>query len=380
MALRTVAVVGGGPAGATAARMLAERGARVICYEARRFPREKPCGGGLTPKSLRLIPEAARRSAVAQVSRTEISPGGRGTFVADSSRSAITMVDRSEFDQVMLECAARAGAEIRENVRVRTVVEHERGVVVATGHHRDTFDALIVADGANSGCARALGLAAVGQQRSLALDVEVPAAPDRPADLARLSFSVPGGYAWYFPKGDHASLGVGAKYRPDAPPWFVDRLKEHLSAFADELSIPLDERRVRGHWIPTGLRRERVSTPRVAFVGDAAGTADPLLCEGISFAIVSAIVAVGTIAEVDAGRVADLRVYDSRLRDLLGPAFRRLNFAAQVAHRAPSLSLFAYRVSGWVQRYADDVIAGSGGPFGFELDDAPRIVRPSRAA
>ena len=85
MANRKIAVVGAGPAGATAARMLAERGAEVTCYEARRFPRQKPCGGGLTPKSLKLIPDDALRVAVATISQTEIASGGRLDFLASSS-------------------------------------------------------------------------------------------------------------------------------------------------------------------------------------------------------------------------------------------------------------------------------------------------------
>src|SRR6476469_6087702 len=59
-----VAVVGGGPAGATAARLLAERGARVVLLEARRIPRPKLCGGGLTPKAMPYVGPAARSTIV----------------------------------------------------------------------------------------------------------------------------------------------------------------------------------------------------------------------------------------------------------------------------------------------------------------------------
>lgn len=380
MATKSVAVVGAGPAGATAARVLAERGVDVTCYEARRFPRQKPCGGGLTPKSLKLIPDRVRQASVARISETEIRSRHMPVFVASSTRSTITMVDRSAFDYALLDCAAQAGAVIREDARVQDIAETDGGVAVATSKHRDVYDAVVVADGANSACARALGLPTVAHRRSLALEFDSPPPPHRADDLARLSFDVPGGYAWYFPKGDHANLGVGAKYPLNAPTQFAGTLKQHLRSFARGLSIDFDERLVRGHWIPYGLRPEPLATPRIVLAGDAAGTADPLLCEGISFAIVSGIVAAGTIIDVDAGRLADLRPYDGRLRRLLGPAFRRLGLAANLAHRAPTLSLFAYRLSGWVQRYADDVIAGDSRPFAFEVDDTPRIVSLARTA
>ena len=69
-------------------------------------------------------------------------------------------------------------------------------------------------------------------------------------------------------------------------------------------------------------------------VGDAAGTADPLLCEGISFAMMSALVAVGTLLEREAGLLSDLRPYDARLRRTLGPGFRRLSLAATLSSEA----------------------------------------------
>src|SRR5215217_6510574 len=67
-----IAVVGGGPAGATAARLLAERGARVVLLESRSIPRPKLCGGGLTPKALPYFAGAAAQTIERRIHRIEL--------------------------------------------------------------------------------------------------------------------------------------------------------------------------------------------------------------------------------------------------------------------------------------------------------------------
>jgi flavin-dependent dehydrogenase len=83
MTTLSVAVIGAGPAGATAARILASRGARVTLLEARHLPRGKTCGGALTPKAQRLVPPSALDTVERRVHRVEIRGGWLPAFHLD---------------------------------------------------------------------------------------------------------------------------------------------------------------------------------------------------------------------------------------------------------------------------------------------------------
>ena len=124
-----VAVVGAGPAGSTAARLLAERGAEVRLFEARRLPRTKVCGGGLTPKAQRLVPPLALATVERRVDRVELhGPHLSALRLADPA-ATIAMVERERFDLVLVEEAARAGVIVRDGEPVRELLEHETSSV-----------------------------------------------------------------------------------------------------------------------------------------------------------------------------------------------------------------------------------------------------------
>ena len=107
------------------------------------------------------------------------------------------------------------------------MVENAAGVTLTTGTGHLRLDAVVAADGDPSGIARRLGLGGSAARHALALEVDLPLSSELPADTAVLTFGVRGGYAWYFPKGDHANVGAGS-YRETAP----TALKEVLARFA----------------------------------------------------------------------------------------------------------------------------------------------------
>jgi hypothetical protein len=287
---------------------LAARGAEVVLFKARPLPRAKLCGGGLTPKAQRLVPDTALRTVERRVARVELrGPHFPPIHLADPA-AAIAMVERSRFDLALVEAAAAEGVDVREvwrsasssNAMTRSASRRDRCAGRPTRSSSRTASP--------AGSPRGLGLGGPARRQALALEVDVPFAALGP-DIAVLSYRFAGGYGWYFPKGDHASVGGGSHRRSE-----FGRLRSDLMSFATGLGLDLGRSRVRGHWIPQGLRAGRLASRRVVLAGDAAGTADALFGECISYAILSGIAAAQTIGDWAQERLTDFTTYDARPR------------------------------------------------------------------
>lgn len=349
------AVVGAGPAGSTVARALAERGARVTLFETRRLPRAKLCGGGLTPKAQRFLPSAALDTVERRVDRVVLqAPGGVSVEVHEPDAS-VAMVERREFDEALVERATAAGARVRDGEAVTDLVSEDGGVRIVTASGRERADVVLLADGEPSRLARRAGLASPPQERALALQVDLPFEPWTGRDSAVVSYRLRGGYAWSFPKGDHVSVGLAARGVGS-----TDEIRGSLSRFCRELGLDPARGRVRGHWIPAGLRLGPLARGRVLLLGDAAATADPFFGEGISYALASALVAADAVSAWAEGRIRDLSRYDLALRSILGPGLRRLSAVAGLAYRCPTAAVLAVRFWPPVLRAATDVVVGRG--------------------
>src|SRR3954454_649900 len=149
-----VTVVGAGPAGSTTAYCLARAGASVLLIDKARFPRDKPCGGGISARALQELPIDPSPVVEHVVDKMELSFGGGRSFVRGGCRPLAHMTQRRRLDHFLASQAAAAGAEFRDDVTVTEV--SEQGVRVE-GRLIPTR-LLIGADGANGATARSLGL------------------------------------------------------------------------------------------------------------------------------------------------------------------------------------------------------------------------------
>src|SRR5689334_15252755 len=162
-------IVGGGPAGATAAFFLGQAGAKVLVLEKEKIPRYKTCGGAVSGRVLEQF-QFAFDSVIGSRLRS-ISYGSGNQMVRIAvPYPALRMVMRADFDAYLLNHAA---AEIRDGVAVKSVSEEKDSVTVTTGNgERIAADYLVAADGVNSMVGRSLGLRA---KKVLAGAIEVEA-------------------------------------------------------------------------------------------------------------------------------------------------------------------------------------------------------------
>ena len=324
-------VVGAGPAGSSAALRLSRAGARVLLLDRERFPRDKPCGGGLTERAVKQLPVSVDPVVEEVVDRFELGFRYGTRFVRGGERPLVLMTQRRRLDAFLAAQAAEAGAEFRDGVRA-TSVESD-GTVRFDGTAAQA-DVVIGADGVNGLTARALGLGV--RRHGVALEGNVAfvhAREDRWRGRAVVELgTVPGGYAWVFPKGDHVNVGVGG-WRTEGP-----RLREHLERACTGYGLPFERlESVRGYRLPMRCAGETLVRERVLLVGDAAGLVDPLSGDGIYEALLSSRLAVEAVV------AGELETYGERLARELDPMMSASWSAKLAFDRFPRLAFMIAR-------------------------------------
>jgi len=296
-----VVVLGAGPAGSTTAHRLADAGASVLLVDKARFPRDKPCGGGVTLRAARLLPFSLAPVVEDVVHRFRMRLGYGWCFERTSVEPLCFMTQRRRLDELLALKAAEAGAEFRDGVSV----SFPGGDAVVNGE-RVSADVIVGADGVNGATARTFGLAR-DHGHGVALEGNAPLDMRYRGRLDLELGVVPGGYAWVFPKRDHVNVGVGG-WESEGP-----RLRDHLRRACREHGLDYDALTdVRGYRLPYRGSASTFANERVLLVGDAAGLVDPLTGDGMYEAIVS-----GRLA-ADAVLAGDLAGYQARVLAELG--------------------------------------------------------------
>ena len=336
-----VIVVGMGPAGATTAAELARAGFSVRGLEWKTHPRYKVCGGGLSARIDRLLEPDYRSVVEDTIHRVRFQFAGAEAFEIASPDPIAYMVMRARFDEFLARKAREAGAQVCENERVLVVREDAGAVEVETERGRHRARILVGADGANSLVARSLFPGRRGRLWG-AVECEV-AVHQIPSGLGAGAIAldigvVPGGYAWVFPKTGRLSVGIAEFHGSGrTPKRSYERFVQGEPALAG-IEVPCGM----GHPIPLygGAEGERMplTTNRALLVGDAAHLVDPVLGEGIYYAVLSGKMAAACIADRLRSVTPDLLAYDAQVAGELYPEFRVAARMAWTLYRFPQIS------------------------------------------
>ncbi len=370
--LHDVLVVGGGPAGSTCAYWLAEAGWDVAVVEKKVFPREKTCGDGLTPRSVRQLADMGIEDSLAGAHRYRSLRSHAFGRVLDlpwpehpSFPSYGYVVTRHDLDAMVNDAAAKAGATVWQGTEAvePILADHaprpgsandvggargERspalllpcvGAVVretASGETRSVRARyVVVADGANSRFGRALGAARNRRQpMGMALRGYYTSPGHDQAfieshlDIRDSDGKVIPGYGWIFPLGD-GRVNVGVGLLSTDRRWKginTSTLMEHFVAWAPkewELSPATCLGPPTGGKLPMGLSVGPRVGPTTLVVGDAAGSINPFNGEGIAYGYETGRLAAASLGEALSGGGSDaLLRYEDRLEDAYALYYR----------------------------------------------------------
>ncbi len=285
MSRSRLVIVGAGPASLSAAKILSKHVKPILI--GRQYTPEKPCGGGLTQRCIRMLRKVFPDyvNLIESQVRTVLAIFRRGTYVLSSNEPLICVIRRGTFDREFLKNVVdTCGVEyIPENV---VKIEKKGKLYEITTDRGTRIDAeiIIAGDGVTSRVRKCIeNMKYINLP--LALRTYCKARDIEQIDIAVLDFSknMDYGYYWIFPLKNMLNIGVGS-FRQ------CRELKNNLEKYIRTLGLEKTYR-IDGHNLPENIRNLTSTDRKILYIGDAAGLIDYTLGEGITYAVISGIMA-----------------------------------------------------------------------------------------
>ena len=303
-----VVVVGAGPAGATAARLLSRIGFKVLLIEKRRLPRPKLCAGAVSLRADKYLPPDWENAVLNTIYGGNLGWRGERYVNARSKEPVVKIVDRASFDLYLTLKAEDEGAEVHQGetfLNFRNLYGNYIEVETDRGSYRAKY--LVGADGALSRTLRVYGY-----DRKPVPVVEA-IVETRIGDMDEVFIDiglVKWGYGWVFPHGeDRVSVGL-ASLKGE-----VRNLRDLLKDYIENHPLLRGKKilSLKGWFIPTSKGSLIKGEGRLFLLGDASGATDAVLGEGIYYAVRQAHIFADCLSE---SLEETRRCYGKRLKTL----------------------------------------------------------------
>lgn len=347
-----IAIIGGGPAGAYLAYLLAKKGIKPTIYD-NSHPREKPCGGGITTCAVEKFSflHDLPGEKIPEYEMELTSPQENTVLVKGNKKS--WNLSRKILDKSILDKATKQGAKLIKE-RVIDITLKQNIWHIKTNKKKYKAKIIVGADGVSSLTRRRILKPLSKRDLGVCYGCF---AKSKENEITRIIFlDNMQGYGWCFPRNDHLSIGVGVEYRNS---------KKVKKIFQEFLNKYYPDAEIISNWgaaVPNVKNhkffKKQCSGKNWILIGDAAGHVNPLNGEGITFALWSAEIAATAIIN------NDLESYDQLWRNeygkhlITGSKMRSLfynplllEYSLKIASRSKTFSKFLYDVINSQQKY-----------------------------